>query len=77
MIFVILLALFFIFTAILGTYHTYLLLSGQTTWEHASRSNITYMRIYPVGVLPFYTSILDNLRQVFFHGGKVQDWQLE
>jgi len=74
MIFVVILGLFFLFTSILGGYHTYLILSGQTTWEHSSRSNITYMRPYPYGVLPFYLSLEDNLKQVFFHGGEVQDW---
>ena len=76
MIFVVILILFFIFTSILGGYHTYLILSGQTTWEHSGRSNITYMRPYPHGVMPFYDSLWGNIKQVFFHGGKVQDWQL-
>ena len=71
MVFVVLLFLFLIFTSILGGYHTYLIISGQTTWEHASRGNITYMKPYPVGVMPFYTSFKENLRQVFLHGGKV------
>ena len=75
-IFIILLFLFTIFTVILGVYHFYLIISGQTTWEHASRSNITYMKPYPVGVLPFYESMRENLWQVFCHGGKVREWQL-
>lgn len=73
-IFFVLLFLFLIFTAILGGYHLYLIVSGQTTWEHASRSNITYMKPYPLGVMPFYMSFKDNLKQVFFNGGKVTDW---
>ena len=57
MIFIVILFLFLIFTSILGGYHAYLIASGQTTWEHGSRSNITYMKPYPHGVMPFYTSI--------------------
>jgi hypothetical protein len=74
MIYIVLLFLFMIFTAILGGYHAYLITSGQTTWEHASRSNITYMKPYPMGVMPFYMSIRENLEQVFLHGGRVNDW---
>ena len=76
MIFIVILFLFLIFTSILGGYHAYLIASGQTTWEHAGRSNITYMKPYPHGVMPFYTSIKENFIQTFFHGGKVQDWKL-
>ena len=62
MVFIILLFLFLIFTTILGVYHAYLILSGQTTWEHASRSNITYMKIYPTGVMPFYFGLSENVK---------------
>ena len=62
MVFIVLLFLFLIFTTILGVYHAYLILSGQTTWEHASRSNITYMKIYPTGVMPFYFGLSENVK---------------
>ena len=74
--FEVVLALFFIFTVILGGYHLFLITSGQTTWEHSSRSNISYLRPYSTGVLPFYETIAGNVKQVFCHGGKCREWQL-
>jgi palmitoyltransferase len=47
--FMILLFLFVIFTGILTGYHTYLIMSGQTTWEHSSRTIITYLAPYKPG----------------------------
>jgi hypothetical protein len=47
--FMVLSFLFVIFTGILTGYHTYLILSGQTTWEHSSRMRITYLLPYKPG----------------------------
>ena len=49
MFFIVINFLFIIFTGVLLGYHTYLITSGQTTWEHASRSMITYLRPYKHG----------------------------
>ena len=61
--------LFLLFTGLLLFYHSFLIMSNQTTWEHSRRGAISYLKIYPLGVLPFYTSIKDNIRQTFLHGG--------
>lgn len=71
-----LLFLFILFTGILGGYHAYLLISGQTTWEHASRMNVTYLRPYKSGILPFYEGMFGNLKSAFCHGGQVREWDL-
>ena len=57
MFFMVLCFLFILFTGILGGYHLYLLVSGQTTWEHSSRMSVTYLRPYKIGILPFYMGI--------------------
>ena len=41
----------------LTMYHTYLLSSGQTTWEHTCRDRITYLKPYERSILPFYISV--------------------
>lgn len=53
LIFAILSFLFFIFTGVLLAYHTYLISTNQTTWEHSKSDTITYLRIYPKGFYPF------------------------
>ena len=47
--FVVMSFLFMVFTGVLLAYHTYLILSGQTTWEHSGRLGITYLRPYKFG----------------------------
>jgi palmitoyltransferase len=74
--FIFLVGLFIFFTGGLLLYHTYLILSGQTTWEHSRRDVISYLKIYKTGVLPFYEGILGNIKRVFWHGGQCQDWDL-
>lgn len=53
--------LFMIFTGVLLAYHTYLILSGQTTWEHTGRMMITYLRPYKHGQMPFFKGIMGNI----------------
>ena len=57
MCFIVLFILFIIFTGILGGYHTFLVMAGMTTWEHSSRHRISYMKVYGVGIMPFYQGI--------------------
>lgn len=76
MLFIVLNFLFMVFTGILLAYHTYLLISGQTTWEHSSRMLITYLRPYKLGQMPFYKGILGNLKSAFLHGNSVVEWKL-
>lgn len=68
--------LFAAFTGVLLGYHTYLIISGQTTWEHASRSRITYLKPYKPGQNPFYLGVVGNVRQTFLHGGRAREWVL-
>jgi hypothetical protein len=70
MFFMVVLFLFTIFTGVLCGYHIYLIMSGQTTWEHSGRMNITYLKAYKHGQMPFYRGIFGNIKQVFCHGGK-------
>ena len=68
MFFMILLFLFIIFTGSLAGYHTYLMFSGQTTWEHMGRARISYLKCYKQGQMPFYESIKGNFYSFFCHG---------
>lgn len=68
---------FLLFTGLLLFYHTFLIMSNQTTWEHSRRGAITYLKIYPLGILPFYVSIRENVKETFFHGNKCKDWELK
>ena len=68
--------MFIAFAGGLLGYHTFLILSGQTTWEHAKRKNIDYLKIYGKGLSPFDKGVCENMREVLMHGGKVQDWEL-
>ena len=74
--FLVLHIIFLPFCFCLLAYHTFLLASGLTTWEHARKRQITYMRVYPTGILPFYTSVVENLKRAFCHGNECQEWEL-
>lgn len=67
---------FLVFTLTLLTYQSFLLASGQTSWEHMRRRTINYMNVYPTGFLPFYETVSANLKAAFSHDGKVRDWKL-
>mmetsp|Transcript_116568 Transcript_116568/g.310103 ORF Transcript_116568/g.310103 Transcript_116568/m.310103 type:complete len:300 (-) Transcript_116568:59-958(-) len=54
-------AMFFLMVFCLLTFHTFLMLSGLTTWEHSSRSRISYMKGVPIErVSPFTRSVFYN-----------------
>ena len=42
-----------LFVGFLFVFHSYLLLSGQTTWEVSSEQRVTYLRALPRGSKPF------------------------
>ncbi len=44
-------------------YHLYLVLTAQTTWEHLSRENITYLHRVPDGVNPFSRGLSGNIAE--------------
>jgi hypothetical protein len=62
--------LFMLLTGGLCCYHTFLITTAQTTWEHSRRECITYLKIYDRSILPFYISISENIKRTTFHGGK-------
>jgi palmitoyltransferase len=66
--------LFTIFTGALLGYHTYLLLTNQSTWEFTRRSQISYLRGYPKGFLPFDKGAWQNIKMAFFHNHKRREW---
>ena len=74
--FLTLICIFILFTGMLMMYHTFLLVSGQTTWEHARKHSITYLKIYPTGIMPFYEGMLGNVKRAFCHGNQCHDWEL-
>ena len=47
-------------------YHVYLIITAQTTWEHLSRENITYLQGVPDGVNPFSRGVLGNIKEFIF-----------
>jgi len=55
-------AMFFIMVSCLLTFHTFLMLSNLTTWEHTSWMRVTYLNGIPVGNSPFARSILNNVQ---------------
>mmetsp|Transcript_68098 Transcript_68098/g.94413 ORF Transcript_68098/g.94413 Transcript_68098/m.94413 type:complete len:91 (+) Transcript_68098:803-1075(+) len=67
-IFLCILFLFNLFTGGLLFYHSYLIASGQTTWEHSGkRRKLTYLKPYSAKTMPFYISIRQNLINAFCH----------
>jgi len=68
--------IFVLFCGALLGYHTYLILSNQTTWEFTRRSQISYLRIYPKGYLPFDRGFFGNIKLIFFHNNRRKEWVL-
>ena len=59
---------------LLFLYHTYLMLTGQTTWEQASRSSITYFKDLQELYNPFNEGCCCNLVN-FLCGNCSRDWE--
>jgi palmitoyltransferase len=53
-------------SVLLLAFHSALLVSGQTTWEMASRFNITYLRDLDPPINPFDEGCLFNVIHFFF-----------
>jgi len=58
---------FLLFTGYLGLYHTMLMMTGMTTWEHMSRSRITYLKHLKSGINPFSKGLLLNIYEFWVH----------
>eukprot|EP01016_Furgasonia_blochmanni_P006835 TRINITY_DN12744_c0_g1_i2.p1 TRINITY_DN12744_c0_g1~~TRINITY_DN12744_c0_g1_i2.p1 ORF type:complete len:213 (-),score=49.08 TRINITY_DN12744_c0_g1_i2:114-692(-) len=67
---------FFVFAGGLLLYHTFLVLTNQTTWEHNRSSSLDYVKCYPRGYLPFSKGVVENFKTIFLHKSKVRDWKL-
>ena len=70
------LVIFTLFVGLLFFYHSMLLVTGTTTWENTKAPSIDYMAVYPSGYEPFNEGVIANLKNAFFHNGKVTNWQL-
>lgn len=57
----------------LGIYQLFLVSTNQTSWEHARRSNITYLQSLPDEVSPFDRGLIMNW-WVFLSRGDANKW---
>lgn len=53
---------FILFTGYLGLYHTMLMVSGMTTWEHMARTRISYLKYLKPGINPFSKGPITNIK---------------
>jgi len=61
------------FTILLGAllfFHSYLVVTGQTTWEASSIGNVTYLKGLPVGIYPFSEGWIHNVRRFCFRSSR-------
>ncbi|KAL4499281.1 hypothetical protein ABPG72_006867 [Tetrahymena utriculariae] len=65
-----------LFTGVLCSYHTFLILTNQTTWEHVKKNKISYIAKLPKGFYPFSQGVFQNIKLIFFHNNQLRDWQV-
>lgn len=53
-------------------YHTFLILTNQTTWEHSRQDSLDFIRYYPKGYLPFSKGVIKNIELIFCHGERTR-----
>jgi hypothetical protein len=58
------------FSVYLLIFHTYLIATGQTTWEMYRAEKISYAKYRSM----FNEGILTNIRRVFCHGNAPHQW---
>lgn len=56
---------FITFTGYLLLYHSLLLVTAQTTWEHMRRPYISYLKYLPIGYNPFSQGLINNIVEFF------------
>jgi len=66
----------FIFTGVLCGFHTFLILTNQSTWEYLKKDRISYLKIYPGSFYPFSEGVWGNIKMIFFHKNRVREWEL-
>ncbi|EAR97955.2 DHHC zinc finger protein (macronuclear) [Tetrahymena thermophila SB210] len=62
----------FLFTGVLCAYHTFLILTNQTTWEHVKKNKISYIAKMPKGFYPFNQGVFQNIKLIFFHDNQLR-----
>ena len=65
-----------LFVGFLFVFHSYLLLSGQTTWEVSSEQRVTYLRDLPRGSKPFDDGAIENARTACFPRKTPKTWRI-
>jgi len=63
------------FSGFLFVFHTYLVATGQTTWEVSREQSVRYLRDLPRGAQPFDEGCERNLNQVFC-ATEVRRWKV-
>ena len=76
MLWIIIVMIFILLTGGLTMYHSYLIVTAQSTWEHSRRDNITYLKPYNRSLLPFYVSMVENTKATCFPGTKPRVWEM-
>jgi len=66
----------FLFTGILLGFHTFLILTNQSTWEFSKKDSLNYLKEYPRSFYPFSAGFIGNIRLTFFHGNVPRQWEL-
>lgn len=64
-----------IIVGLLFLYHSYLMLTGQTTWEQASRHRIQYLKELPEMSNPFNEGVICNSLRFLFQA-RQRDWEV-
>lgn len=63
---------FLLFTGYLLLYHTMLMMTAMTTWEHMSRSRITYLKHLKTGINPFSKGLVLNIYEFWVHKNQLE-----
>jgi hypothetical protein len=65
-----------LFTGILLGFHTFLILTNQSTWEYSKKDQLSYLKNYPRSFYPFSAGFIGNVKLIFFHGNVPTEWEL-
>ena len=75
----VLLSIPWLVSLVLTCYHSYLICTGQTTWEHLSRLSITYLQDLPFSIKPFSQGCVRNITEFSQRGNheKPINWTVQ
>ena len=68
--------LMLLFVMFLLVFHSYLLLSGQTTWEVSAQKRVTYLKDLPSGSKPFDEGAVANVRAACYPASIPRTWRV-